>query len=225
MRLELFIALRYLLARRKQALISVISLISTIGVGVGVIALIIALALMTGLQGELRDRILGSTAHIYVQKSGGIEDYRAEVQKLLTVPRVLGAAPAIMGKALISSPQAQRLHHAEGHRPGPRAKRHRHQEDAAEGECRGACEAAEGELPGILHRHDSSPKRSAVEVGDTVNLLTDQGTLSPGGMVPRNRPARVAGIFALGLQEFDAAVGLCVAANLPRSWLASIRSR
>ena len=102
MRLELFIALRYLLARRKQARISVISLISTIGVGVGVIALIIALALMTGLQGELRDRILGSTAHIYVQKSGGIEDYRAEVQRLLSVPHVLGAAPAIMGKGLIS---------------------------------------------------------------------------------------------------------------------------
>ena len=64
MRFELFIALRYLLARRKQAFISVISLISTIGVAVGVIALIVALALMTGIQGELRDRILGSTAHI-----------------------------------------------------------------------------------------------------------------------------------------------------------------
>ena len=64
MRFELFIALRYLLAKRRQAFISVISLISTLGVAVGVMALIIALALMTGLQGELRDRILGSTAHI-----------------------------------------------------------------------------------------------------------------------------------------------------------------
>ena len=63
---ELHIALRYLLARRKQAFISVISLISTLGVTVGVTALIIALALMTGLQGELRDRILGAGAHIYV---------------------------------------------------------------------------------------------------------------------------------------------------------------
>ena len=107
MRFELFIALRYLLARRKQAFISVISLISTIGVAVGVIALIVALALMTGIQGELRDRILGSTAHIYVWKTGGIEDYHAEVQRLLTVPRVRGAAPGIMGKALISSPSGK----------------------------------------------------------------------------------------------------------------------
>ena len=61
---ELQIALRYLLASRKQAFISVISLISTLGVAVGVMALIVAMALMTGLQGELRDRILGSSAHV-----------------------------------------------------------------------------------------------------------------------------------------------------------------
>ena len=67
---ELFVALRYLLARRKQAFISLISLISVLGVVVGVMALLIALALMTGLQGELRDRIVGSSAHVYVFKLG-----------------------------------------------------------------------------------------------------------------------------------------------------------
>ena len=76
---ELHIALRYLLAKRKQAFISVISLISTLGVTVGVMALVIALALMTGLQDEIRDRILGANPHIYVWKTGGIADYRAEV--------------------------------------------------------------------------------------------------------------------------------------------------
>jgi len=106
MSFELFVALRYLLARRKQAFISLISLISTIGVAVGVMALVIALALMTGLQGELRDRILGSTAHVYVWKTGGIEDYKAEVSKLQEVPGVIGAGPAILGKALISSARA-----------------------------------------------------------------------------------------------------------------------
>src|SRR5215217_5839601 len=102
---ELFIAFRYLLARRKQAFISVISLISTIGVAVGVMALIIALALMTGLQGELRDRILGSSAHIYAWKTGGLDDYRADVTAVLKIAGVTGAAPAIMGKALVSTPQ------------------------------------------------------------------------------------------------------------------------
>src|SRR6202162_5771171 len=95
---ELQIALRYLLAKRKQALISVISLISTLGVAVGVAAVIIALAVMTGLQQELRERRVGSQAHIYVWKTTGIADYHAEVTKLRGVPGVVGAAPAIIGK-------------------------------------------------------------------------------------------------------------------------------
>src|SRR5579872_6063894 len=96
---ELHIAVRYLLAKRKQAFISVISLISTLGVTVGVMAVIIALAVMTGLQQELRDRILGSQPHIFVWNRQGISDYRAEIAKLRQIPGVVGAAPAILGKA------------------------------------------------------------------------------------------------------------------------------
>src|SRR5687767_12310320 len=100
---ELFIALRYLLAKRRQAFISLISLISTLGVAVGVMALVIALALMTGLQGELRDRLLGSTAHVYVYKVGtGVTDYEADVARLMKIPGVVGAAPAVFGRALIN---------------------------------------------------------------------------------------------------------------------------
>src|SRR5688500_13294844 len=107
MRFELFVAVRYLLARRKQAFISVISFISTLGVAVGVMALVVALALMTGLQGELRDRILGSMAHVYVWQPGGIDDYRDDVATLMAVDGVAGAGPAIQGKGVISSGEAQ----------------------------------------------------------------------------------------------------------------------
>src|SRR5262245_4348745 len=100
---ELQIALRYLLAKRRQVFISVISLVSTLGVTVGVMALVIALAMMTGLQQELRDRILGAMAHVYVWHKDGFGDYRAEVAKMKEVPGVIGAAPAAIGKALISS--------------------------------------------------------------------------------------------------------------------------
>src|SRR5438045_4654981 len=100
---ELHIALRYLFAKRKQAFISVISLFSTIGVIVGVMAIIIALAVMTGLQQELRDRILGSTPHIYVWNTNGIVDYRAEAARLRQLPHVVGAAPEILGQGLISA--------------------------------------------------------------------------------------------------------------------------
>src|SRR6476659_7829425 len=94
---ELHIALRYLLAKRKQAFISVISLISTLGVTVGVMAVVVALAIMTGLQQELRDRIVGSNPHIYVWNRDGIPDYHTEVARLRQVPHVLGAAPEILG--------------------------------------------------------------------------------------------------------------------------------
>src|SRR6187455_1026011 len=103
---ELQVAIRYLIARRRQAFVSLISLVSTLGVAVGVTALVIALALMTGLQGELRDRILGSTAHIYVWKTGGLADYRAEAARLRTFPGVVGAGPAILGKAIARTGQA-----------------------------------------------------------------------------------------------------------------------
>jgi lipoprotein-releasing system permease protein len=93
---ELFVAIRYLMARRKQAFISLISLISTIGVAVGVMALLIVLALMTGLQGELRDRIVGSAAHIYLFKAGGLGDPADEVKKVMSVPGVVGAAPVVL---------------------------------------------------------------------------------------------------------------------------------
>ena len=205
MRLELFIARRYLLARRKQAFISVISLISTIGVGVGVLALIVALALMTGLQGELRDRILGSTAHVYVWKTPAITDYNADVQRLQTVPSVLGAAPAIMGIAIISSAHDRAFIRIKGIDP----KLEPSVTDIGKTMQQGSVDAilnGEGELPGVLIGKQLA-QTLAVKVGDTVNLLTDQGTLSPGGVLPRNRPARVAGIFSLGLQEFDAEWG------------------
>src|SRR5438552_16067526 len=94
---ELHVALRYLLAKRKQAFISVISFISTLGVTVGVMAVIIALAVMTGLQQELQKRILGSNPHVFVSKHGGIDDYRAESMKLTAMPGVTGRAAEVRG--------------------------------------------------------------------------------------------------------------------------------
>ena len=91
---------------------------------VGVMALLIALALMTGLQGELRDRIVGSAAHVYVLKVGGITDADAEVEKLLPVPRVTGAAPVVLGKGLLDERRRPGVHRNQGHRAGAGEDRH-----------------------------------------------------------------------------------------------------
>ena len=99
---ELFVALRYLLAKRKQAFISLISLISAVGVMVGVMAVLIALALMTGLQGELRDRLVGSAAHIYVLKAGGLKNPQAEMQASARPCRTSSAPRPSSREGLIS---------------------------------------------------------------------------------------------------------------------------
>ncbi|HEX7487221.1 MAG TPA: lipoprotein-releasing ABC transporter permease subunit [Vicinamibacterales bacterium] len=202
---ELHVALRYLLARRKQALISLISLISTIGVMVGVMALVIALALMTGLQGELRDRILGSTAHVYVWKGDGIRDYQAEVRRLRAFPHVLGAAPAILGKALVTTPQGQSFITIKGIDPSLEKSVTDIGRSMRQGSLDVLSRTGDGP-PGILLGADLA-KALSVRVGDRVQVLTPEGTLSPMGMLPRSRSLEVAGIFALGLFEFDSAYG------------------
>jgi lipoprotein-releasing system permease protein len=203
---ELHVALRYLLARRKQALISVISLISMVGVMVGVMAVIISLALMTGLQRELRDRILGSTAHVYVWKGDGLRDYQATVRELRRFPHVTGAAPAILGKALVTTQQGQSFITIKGIDPALEPSVTDIGRSMRQGSL-SALDATGDGPPGILLGTDLA-KTLGVRVGDRVQLLTPDGTLSPMGMLPRTRSLVVAGIFSLGLFEFDTTYGL-----------------
>jgi lipoprotein-releasing system permease protein len=203
---ELFVALRYLLARRKQAFISLISLISVLGVMVGVMALLIALALMTGLQGELRDRIVGSAAHVYVMKAGGITDAQAEIQKLLHVPRVVGAAPIVQGKALLTSDSGgQAFIEVKGVVPAQERTVTQIEKAMVSGGL-DALETPSGGMATILIGKDLAATLK-VRVGDVVRLLTPEGTLTPMGMMPRQRAFKVGGTFSLGLYEYDSGYG------------------
>jgi lipoprotein-releasing system permease protein len=218
---ELFVALRYLLARRQHASISRVSLFSTIGVAVGVLALIVALALMTGLQGELRNRILGSTAHIYVWKIGGIDDYHAEVKRLSQFDGVAGAAPAIFGKAIVSSGSETAFITLKGIDPALEGRVTDIERTMQQGKLL-ALDGTEGtdddERPGILLGQDLA-KQIGVKIGDLVELTTPTATLTPTGSILRARTVRVVGIFALGLFEFDSAYGF-VSLDLAKRLLA-----
>ncbi len=204
---ELFVALRYLVARRRQAFISLISVISTVGVAVGVMALIIALALMTGLQGELRSRIVGASPHIYVLKVGeGLVDVAAEVTAIREVPRVIGASPGVMGKALASTGERQAFISVKGVDP------------ATEGDVTDVSDRmVQGSMAALAGRPDDSlsgivigqalANSLGVAVGETINLMTPDGPLSPFGPMLGTRRVEVVGIFSLGLYEFDSAYG------------------
>jgi lipoprotein-releasing system permease protein len=204
---ELYVALRYLLAKRKQAFISVISLISTLGVTVGVMALVIALALMTGLQQELRDRILGSNPHIFVFKQSGFTDLPAELEKLRAVPGVTGAAPEILGRALVSASSQQAFVTLKGIdqalEPAVTDIGGALRSGSLSALGDGSSQGAEGILLGT-----DLAAGLGVRVGDAVSVLTPEGTLSPMGLIPRQRRLRVAGTFSLGLFEFDSTYGL-----------------
>ncbi|OFW29963.1 MAG: hypothetical protein A3H97_03830 [Acidobacteria bacterium RIFCSPLOWO2_02_FULL_65_29] len=204
---ELHVALRYLVAKRKQASISVSSFISVLGVSVGVTAVIIALALMTGLQTELRDRVLGANPHIYVWKQGGIgADYRPELEKLKRVPHVVGAAPEVLGQGLVSASTVD----APIQVKGIDSVLELEVTDIRRAILTGSLDALqprnEDDRDGILLGKDLAAKLG-VEVGDSVQIMSAHLVLSPGGRIPRFRRLRVAGTFSLGLFELDTTFG------------------
>jgi lipoprotein-releasing system permease protein len=203
---ELFIALRYLVARRQHSSISRVSLFSTIGVAVGVMALVVALALMTGLQGELRNRILGSQAHVYVYKTAAIGDYESDVSRLRALSGVSGAGPAILGKAIISSDRADEFITVKGVDPVLEGQVTDIERTMKQGSLSALKDHDQDQRPGVLLGQDLAHKL-AVSVGDEVTLITPGGSLSPMGLIPRNRRLRVVGLFQLGLYEYDSAFG------------------
>ena len=102
MNFELFIASRYLRAKRRQAVIGIITAISILGVAAGVASLVIALAINNGFRQDLQDRLLGSTSHVNLLRiqSDGIQDWRALMDRLAQQPHVVAAAPAIYEQVL-----------------------------------------------------------------------------------------------------------------------------
>ena len=208
MAFEIYIALRYLLAKRRQAFISVITLISVIGVTVGVMALVIALAITTGVQTEMRDRLLAATAHVYVWRDGGIEDYRKDVEALRQVEGVIGVGPAILSiKAMVRSRTGETTFiSVKGIDPVLERDVTEIASTMEEGSIEGL--ARVDGVPGIVLGKDLA-RLLGVKLGDTLDLMTPRSTLTPGGLImtPRSRPARVAGIFNIGMLEFDSQWG------------------
>jgi lipoprotein-releasing system permease protein len=202
---ELRIALRYLTARRKQAFISVISAISMLGVVVGVMALMVALGLMTGLQREIRSKILGATAHISIFRSGNepFDNYRDVVTAAAKVPRVLGSAPTVYGMALMTTPGGSAVARLKGVLPAQERTVTDLAAQVEDGEL-ATLDRREGEggLPPVLLGRDLA-STLGVGTGDVVTVTSPNGRLSPYGMVPRITKLRVAGTVHSGLYEFD----------------------
>jgi len=205
MSFELFVAKRYLTARRKQAFISVITLISVTGIAIGVAALVIAIALITGFQGDVQDKILGATSHVMVSDLGGrgLEDYEAMAEKIRALPGVESVSPVVYSTVLItgigeSSGALVKGIDFERERPGS---------DWLQKLEAGEIPVSGGAREGLLLGRELALQIGA-QVGDRVQIVTASSTLGPMGLLPKRKTFEVAGIFNTGLYEFDSSTAL-----------------
>jgi len=205
---ELFIARRYLRAKRKQVVISVITAISVIGVAAGVMALVIALAINNGFRSTLERNLLGLTAHVSIQEkepSEGIEGWEQLAAKLARLPHVKSASPALYDGGLLYGPinsdfvQIKGISIA-GNSPIPEALLH-----LKAGSIEGL-RATAGSESGIILGIHLAEKLGAV-VGKPVTLLIRDAHMTPFGSRPGSVTLRVAGIFESGFFQSDASLG------------------
>ena len=202
---EWFVGRRYLRAKRKQKFISLITLISILGVAVGVMALIVVLSVFTGFTEGLRDQIIGVNAHALVQRFGTpIEDIDQVATRVQAVPDVVATTPYIYGQALITSAAASTGVVLRGIDPATAAQVISIGEKMLAGTLTNL--DAPGEVPGIVLGRDMA-RQLQVGPGDRVRLISPNGPLSPGGILPRIRTCRVVGIFETGMYEYDSTMG------------------
>ncbi|MGH8496023.1 MAG: lipoprotein-releasing ABC transporter permease subunit [Gammaproteobacteria bacterium] len=202
--LEIFVGLRYLRARRRNAFVSFISLISMLGIGVGVAALIVVLSVMNGFEGELRSRLLSLSAHATVSgANGSLEDWQELVDTARRAPGVTGAAPYIQLDGMLASGPAL---------SGVRVRGVDPRQETEVSEVAG--HMLEGDLatlgPGSHHIviGRALALMLGVRVGDHVDLLIPRGAALAKGIQPRLHRFTVSGVFEIGIQEADTALAL-----------------
>jgi len=202
MRFEQFVALRYLKAKRKQAVISVISLISVTGVAAGVAALIVALSLNAGFQREFQSRILQATSHITLFRvgAGPITSYDRLADETSKVAGVVSVNPAIYGQALLRSDLRQQAAILKGIAPSGQAFT-QSLPTISEGSVKDF--DAGSAVPPIIVGKELA-ENLGILVGEQVRAIGFGGELSPLGRMPRIQTFQVIAIFDSGLWEYDA---------------------
>lgn len=202
---EWFVSLRYLRAKRKQKFISLITLISILGVAVGVLALIVVLSVWTGFTEGLRDQIIGVNAHALVQRFGSaIPDTEGVTAKIEAVDGVVATTPYIFGQALISSASQSTGVVLRGIDASSAMRVLSIGQKMQAGQLTDLDKPLD--VPGIVLGRDMA-RQLQVGVGDRVRLMSPNGPLSPMGVLPKIRACVVVGVFHTGMSEYDSTMG------------------
>ena len=222
MRFELFVAARYLKAKRRQAVVGVVTTISVAGVAAGVAALIIALAITNGMRRDLQDRLLGSTAHVQLMRmqEDGIRNWQPLFQRLRHLPHVTAASPGLFEQVMVAHGARDGYALIEGVLPDQELT----VSDLLKSSSPGSIEAlqpqaqpAQGntEFPPVVLGKDLAETIGA-SIGDSVMLVSPQGQLTPMGPIPQIVRFRLAGVYHSGFYQYDSASGFIRLADAQR---------
>ncbi len=223
MRFELYVAARYLKAKRRQAVVGVVTTISITGVAAGVAALVIALAITNGMRRDLQDRLVDSSAHVQLMRveGDGIRDWRPLLERLRRVPHVTAASPGLFEQVLVAHGARDGGALIEGIVPRDEQTVSSLLSSATPGAVQ-ALEpqpeppsAANAELPPIVLGKDLAETVGA-SIGDSVMIISPQGEMTPFGIIPKYVRFRLAGTFHSGFYQYDAQTGYLRLADAQR---------
>jgi lipoprotein-releasing system permease protein len=212
MSFEFFVSLRYLKAKRKQTFISIITFISIGGVALGVTALIVVLAVMSGFENDLKNKILGLNAHVLVLSwDNQVDNYAQLAGQVEKVPGVTGATPFILTQVLLNTPQKVTGAVLRGLEVDSARRVIILDRIIRTGSWK-ALEAPAGDkaeagasLPGIILGQELA-KQLGLSLGESVSVVSPLGEVSPLGRVPKLRSFRLAGTFESGMFEYDSTI-------------------
>lgn len=226
MSFELFVALRYLFSRRKQTFIYIISIMSILGVAIGVGALVVVLGVYNGLTTDMRDKILGANAHAIVMSyiPSAFENRSDILDRVRSVKGVTGATPFIYTEVMLSAGGGVKGVVLRGIDPQSAPSvlsmlRQMRSGSAADLEREGT--------PGLIIGEELA-KRLGLGMGSRVNLLSPSGQKTTSGYAPRVRPFEVVGIFKTGMFEYDSSLGFVTLGasrdvlGLPENYLSGV---
>jgi lipoprotein-releasing system permease protein len=195
---EWMLSLRYLRARRKEGFISVIAGFSFIGILLGVATLIIVMAVMNGFRQELLEKILGLNGHLLVQPlDAPLTDFEAVADRISKIPGIRLAAPVVEGQALASSPFGSSGVLVRGWRGADLRKLPSIADNLKQGTLAGFDEGQ-----GVLIGRRLADQLT-VHAGETVTLVAPRGAVTPMGTMPRIKTYKIAGVFEIGMSEYD----------------------
>lgn len=201
---EIFIGLRYTRAKRRNHFISFISLVSILGIALGVTALITVLSVMNGFENELRTRILGMASHATISTAGGgIDDWEGITRQVTQHPEVIGAAPFVRGEAMLALNERVSGAMLRGILP----EREGDVSDVGEHMKLGRLQDLRAGEYGIVLGSELAYSLG-VQVGDRITVISPQATVTVAGALPRLRRFTVVGLFEVGMYEYDRGVAL-----------------